>query len=839
MFSFHKSDVSRSRQSSIDSQATGTHPSTFAPDSWQDHRSTPSSHGGTHSPEQLHRFNPARRSSVFNLRSRSNTATSLTPSLLSQYDMADHDASWHDSQSGHPKAHPSTGSRRSLFRGKKGKRLSETGIAGGDDYEGDASERRTSLLRKARRSGNQPEDSGSLISRISSPFDFQHLSHTDRHQFAALEHTANEKLGPGSFPGRTSQPYQQSSTPTNDSYFSNFSSENLNAVENRSSVTLSIGSPPRSPEATFAADNAPQFSNSRRPLRLARSIESFSQPGVSPRKYSLTTPPVPTTRIPLDPACEDKTSAARRLSRHKRESGIWDSFSLSAGTTPDPLPEIEEDTSYFGHALTTPDDSAIHAATPPFSPSLADVAEEPERFVSPRPAPQPPLRTPSSPKLSYFGSFSFQNQQSPPSNRTNPRAQFDVSPRAEPSHSRSSSQQSDTLGSANFARRRSVRKPSHRRQSNTWRAIEESWEEDVDYIYDNALEAECDLEWDRASDHGADDAQIPAIAYAHNHRESRVIPVDRENPLPVNFRSSLLVPSTNSIPELDPTSAISTSTFGTGLPTTPSDLYSASHYGHETGFILSPSLLVPQEYKDTRDVTYEDLLDEYAGSDRHFPMLDNGRSTTSSARSSHVRLSRRSSYDSSLMSSIQGSGLWSSPVRRSASSAGSVPELVPSRRNRKELGVSLVGDQLSEQIASLREDNEDDDITPPGHAFEGRTFFASDDEAPQDEVRSPNRIETDVKTSLDLARRGSQRANHLTADEELEASLDVARQDSLRSKRTSARTHKSVLSDGAAKLLATSSNVEEKATKPRSRAATTSQPRSPMLRLFPQPPRPV
>lgn len=191
------------------------------------------------------------------------------------------------------------------------------------------------------------------------------------------------------------------------------------------------------------------------------------------------------------------------------------------------------------------------------------------------------------------------------------------------------------------------------------------------------------------------------------------------------------------------------------------------------------------------------------------------------------------------MSSIQGSGLWSSPVRRSASSAGSVPELVPSRRNRKELGVSLVGDQLSEQIASLREDNEDDDITPPGHAFEGRTFFASDDEAPQDEVRSPNRIETDVKTSLDLARRGSQRANHLTADEELEASLDVARQDSLRSKRTSARTHKSVLSDGAAKLLATSSNVEEKATKPRSRAATTSQPRSPMLRLFPQPPRPV
>jgi hypothetical protein len=682
---------------------------------------------------------------------------------------------------------------------------------------------------------------GGLISRISSPFDFQHLSHTNRHQFAALEHAASsEKLGPGSFPGRASQPYQQGSTPANESYFGNFSSENLASGTNRTSSVLSIGSPPRSPEVPFAADNASQFANSRQPLRLTRSIESFSQPGVSPRKHSITTPPVIAARGPLDAAYEDKMSAARRMSRHKRESGIWDSFSVSAVTTPDPLPEIEEDASYFGHALTTPDDSAIHATTPPFSPSLADVAEEPERFVSPRPAPQPPFKTPSSPKSSYFGSFSFQNAQSPPSNRTHARGQFDVSPRAEPSHSRSSSQQSDTLGSTSFARRKSIRRPSHRRQSNTWRAIEESWEEDVDYIYDNALEAECDLEWDRASDHGADDAQIPAIAYAHNNRESRVMPVNPQSPLPDNFRSSLLVPSTNSVPELDPTSAISTSTLGTGLPTTPSDIFTANHYANDTGFALSPSLLVPQEYKDTRDVTYEDLLDEYAGSDRHFPMLDNGRSTTSSARSSHVRLSRRSSYDSSLMSSIQGSGLWSSPVRRSASSAGSVPELVPSRRNRKELGVSLVGDQWSDQIASLREDNEDDDVTPPGHAFEGRTFFASDDEAPQDEKRSSKRsIEADVKTSLDLARRGSQRANHLTADEELEASLDIARQDSQRSMRTSARQHKSALSDGAAKLLSAAPIVEVRPVQPRSRAATINQQRSPMLRLFPQPPRAV
>ncbi|KNG47213.1 pak-box p21-rho-binding protein [Stemphylium lycopersici] len=845
MFSFHKSDVSRSRQSSVDSQATGPQGSTFGQDIWPDQQPMSSSHAGGHSPELQHRFNPARRSSVFNLRSRSNTATSMTPSLLSlnQPDMADHETSWHGSPPGNHqgsgKSHQSTGSRRSLFRGKKGKRLSETPIIGVDEHEGDVSDRRTSILRKSRRGTNQSEDSSaSLISRISSPFDFQHLSHTDRHQFAALEQAATDKLGPGYLTGRASQHYQQTPTSAASFHFNNFSSENLASGEERSSSALSIGSPPRSPDPCFATDSAPQFPLSRRPLRLARSIESFSQPGVSPRKHtqapSITTPPLISPRLPLDPAYDDKMSNARRLSRSKRESGIWDSFALSAVTTPDPLPEIEEDTSYFGHALTTPDDSAIHATTPPFSPSLADVAEEPERFFSPRPAPQPPFRASGSPNLSYFGSFSFQNQQTPLGNRTQSQGQFDVSPRAEATSSRPSSQQSDTLGSTSVARRMSIRRPHNRRQSNTWRAIEESWEEDVDYIYDNALEAECDFEWDRASDSGADYTQIPAIAYAHNNRESQVIPTNTGCFESDSFRSSLLVPSKSIVPELDPTSTISISTLSTGLPTTPSDLFNSNHYSGGTGFVLSPSLLVPQEYKDTREVTYEDLLDEYAESDRHFPMLDNGPSATSSARSSHVRLSRRSSYDSSLMSSVQGSGLWSSPVRRSASSAGSVPDLVPSRRNRKELGFSLIVDQMADQIESLREDN---DVTPPGRSLEGRTFFASDDETTQDEGRSSILIESEVKASLDLARRGSQRANKLTAEEELETSLNLVRQDLQRSEPAPTRQHKPTFSDGAAKLLSPSHVVKEQPAKPRSRAATTVQPRSPILSLFPQPPR--
>jgi hypothetical protein len=193
--------------------------------------------------------------------------------------------------------------------------------------------------------------------------------------------------------------------------------------------------------------------------------------------------------------------------------------------------------------------------------------------------------------------------------------------------------------------------------------------------------------------------------------------------------------------------------------------------------------------------------------------------------------------DSSLMSSVQGSGLWSSPVRRSASSAGSVPELIPSRRSRKSLGYSLAGDQLSEQIAFLNQDKEDDDVTPPGRTLEGRTFFASDDEVPQDEEQSRSSIETELRASLDLARRGSQRTNHPTVEEELKSSLDLARQGSQRSARTSARQHKQALSDGAAKLLSVSVPNEDQSAKLRNRSATTAQARSPMLSLFPAPPR--
>lgn len=340
--------------------------------------------------------------------------------------------------------------------------------------------------------------------------------------------------------------------------------------------------------------------------------------------------------------------------------------------------------------------------------------------------------------------------------------------------------------------------------------FEESWEEDIDYIYDNALEADCDLEWDRVSDVDVEEKLQPSFdqTYRHGRRaSSSVEPLSRGlepafEPTTRDFRVSLLVPN---VPDLVPTSATSVSTPGTGL-TTPCDPFQGRSAGQLEGFMVSPSLLVPQEYKDDQEHMYEEMLNAYDDSDRHFPMLDPRHSATSSARS------RRSSYDSSLMSSIQ-SGLWSSPVRRSASSAGSVPDLVPSRRTtRRDLSFSLVVDQLSDSVASLShldEEKEDEDITPPGRTLGNRTFFPSADES--EELPSD---------TIDIG-------------EKLKASLELARHSSRGSRHSQAR-HKPARSDGAANLLAAASDLP---TKPRRRAATASHAsRSPLLNLFPTPP---
>jgi hypothetical protein len=169
MFTSHKSDAApRSGQFSADFPATSSSFGASTSESWDNRCFDESLHGAMQPSEQRHRSYSSKRSSVFNLRSRSNTATSTTSTILSLSPpgMSHSETSRPSTpltlhQHGHQGHTEQLGSRKSLFRGKKGKRLSESvssSIVVTEYQEKDTGDKRMSVLRKARRWNNQSEE---------------------------------------------------------------------------------------------------------------------------------------------------------------------------------------------------------------------------------------------------------------------------------------------------------------------------------------------------------------------------------------------------------------------------------------------------------------------------------------------------------------------------------------------------------------------------------------------------------------------------------------------------------------------------------------------------------
>jgi hypothetical protein len=167
MFTSHKSDAPpRSRQSSVDLPVGPASPASPS-EPWTSQCPEDPTNGPMQSPVQRHRAYSGKRSSVFNLRARSNTATSTSSSFipLSTPEMAQAEASrpgspfvlLHGGQHGLVEQ-PSY--RKSLFRGKKGKRLSESvssSMIVTEYQDMDLGDKRTSVLRKTKKRNNQSE----------------------------------------------------------------------------------------------------------------------------------------------------------------------------------------------------------------------------------------------------------------------------------------------------------------------------------------------------------------------------------------------------------------------------------------------------------------------------------------------------------------------------------------------------------------------------------------------------------------------------------------------------------------------------------------------------------
>jgi hypothetical protein len=119
-----------------------------------------------HSPEQRRRAQPGRRSSVFTLRSRSNTANSTASSYVPLSPRGTTESNYPFESPAIPQGaaqgyFDQHGQRKSMFRGKMGKRLSESlaSGAGTEEYQdADTGRKRSSFLRKGRKGTNDSDD---------------------------------------------------------------------------------------------------------------------------------------------------------------------------------------------------------------------------------------------------------------------------------------------------------------------------------------------------------------------------------------------------------------------------------------------------------------------------------------------------------------------------------------------------------------------------------------------------------------------------------------------------------------------------------------------------------
>src|SRR5690242_16110840 len=252
---------------------------------------------GMHSPEWRRKAASGRRSSVFNMRSRSNTGASTASSIIppNQADLTTYDRSSPSSpptlrQVSSYSRHDNAGPRRSMFRGKMSKRLSESigsGVDIDDNQEADAGRKRASFLRK-RKGTNEAEmpskcscaaircskltshTGHELKNRISSPFDFQHLTHTDRHQVAALEQALGSEKG-AAWAQRAAQVSASGARGAGSPR--QMSTENLNTSEPVWGSNANPRSPPQSPrQGDWQHPDIQNSSMARPELRLTRSV---------------------------------------------------------------------------------------------------------------------------------------------------------------------------------------------------------------------------------------------------------------------------------------------------------------------------------------------------------------------------------------------------------------------------------------------------------------------------------------------------------------------------------------------------------------------------------------
>ncbi|KAI9837456.1 MAG: hypothetical protein M1819_007104 [Sarea resinae] len=545
---------------------------------------------------------------------------------------------------------------------------------------------------------------------ISEPFGFQHLTHTGAHHFRELDRTSHNELITEFSAIRASQAPRRElqGIRADDLHFKNFSSEDVtpspltaNPSESETPPRLS---PARSHDLLRESMQSPPAEPQKK-LRQSRSVENFSRN--SPKRNSklqsgpVIPPPRRSSRAAVtvaygqtladQPSPPSTERPASNLSF--RDPQPMDPLLSSPPAASEPPEEEPHDAP---HAVTTPNDVALHLRAPSFT-DLADVPEEEEHYLT---------KTVSDPNSRSDSVVStVRHMPASPSNQTFGRPSLDSARLSAVMNqdNRRLSQASDTLGAYYPPPASGAKSASAEKLTAYGRAADDCWEDDIDYCYEHGAEADGEFEWDRKSfdrernemEHERKNAPLPPVPGEEENLEKLNDSVYSEKP---ETKSSL-----QGIPDLEPRSAQSASTNDTEV-VTPSHLLlpppNPSSFKESDGFTISPSLLIPQDFEAQmiQDRLYDDIYPP--GAERNFPVyppvIDLAESGTDSLHS-RTSLNKCNSQESIILSRAASFA----NGHRSINSASSVPDLVHSRSCKE--AFDAVAEQLADQIASIND----------------------------------------------------------------------------------------------------------------------------------------
>ncbi|KAF2668991.1 hypothetical protein BT63DRAFT_247661 [Microthyrium microscopicum] len=362
-----------------------------------------------------------------------------------------------------------------------------------DTFVSNKRDRKRDSHKRAASTGGNGHNS---ISYISAPFGFQHLAKIER-----PSHHKNDDGGLTEVNVITSPSQNTFSLPPQD----------LQTSLARRSQKRPPPLRPKRPDETVPLELlSPQYG--MHSLRQIRSAETFSsasqrqsgtlQPGPpSPGFMTSPIPPRRSSRLPpsIPEATTPPAGHSRDPSTEMDFSGDWDRI-LPLYDRRHPSKDQETAPAIrAAHAISVPDKAAIPMAIPSplFSPPLEKVLEEPEGPVTPQ---QPRIQTRYPAIRHAKSSPSISNNISPRDRTIPPLPQLPGTFNVPPIPQRPVSQGSDTLG---FLSRRSftINEDEETNGENVKDASREtgesssSWEEDIDFCYKFAAEADCDFDW--------------------------------------------------------------------------------------------------------------------------------------------------------------------------------------------------------------------------------------------------------------------------------------------------------------------------------------------------------